>query len=201
MLYIMETLSIVEKNKEDELFIRPFNVLDSREICSWIKTEKDLKMISGELGDKLTSSILDKWVSNSIKAFVCTVSCYNPLPIAFCTISKEENNRLPPSSVEVCHFIVSPNYRNGKISRFLLYSAIDEAILLGYRNIYWRIEPSNKPALNMAESLELCEEITGKYKWLIPGFRWFQANIKNEWEIQSEESIYNLQEEAFVNYG
>ncbi len=146
----METLSVLEKNKEDELFIRSFNALDSKEICSWIKTEKDLKMISGELGDKLTSSILDKWVSNSIKTLVCTNFYCKTMPMAFCTISKEENNKLPPFSVEICHFIVSPNYRNGEISRFLLYTAIDESIFLGYRNIYWRIEPANKPALNMA---------------------------------------------------
>ncbi len=61
----------LEVGAREQWTVRDFSPAHTKEICSWVKTGAELRMISGNTGERITPDILHEWESNSIASLVC----------------------------------------------------------------------------------------------------------------------------------
>lgn len=119
-------------------------------ICSWVKTQRMLSMVSGDIGNGLSPNILIKWIDSSI----CTVVIVDndDYPLGFCTLTTKELPSLKYKHVELCHLIINPNYYpKYDIAKQLCYMAIKTGNNLGFSFIVGRVVPENKFGIILAE--------------------------------------------------
>ncbi|MDI9312724.1 MAG: GNAT family N-acetyltransferase [Limnohabitans sp.] len=143
-------------------------------ICSWVRTQRMLSMVSGDIGCGLSPKILKKWIEDSICTIVIIDS--NNYPIGFCTLTTKELPTLKQKHVELCHLIVNPNYYpKYDIAKQLCYQAIKKGNNFGFSFIVGRVVPINEFGNILAEKLnwnELFEPLVYPVN-----FNWYIKNL------------------------
>ncbi|MCK4763408.1 MAG: GNAT family N-acetyltransferase [Candidatus Aminicenantes bacterium] len=157
---------------------RARNILsqDIPKICSWVKTRKALRMVSGDNGDCLTPNILQKWLENSLENLVL-IEIGSDQPIGFCTISISEIECLPAGCVELCHLIIDPKKRRAfSIGKRLCRAVKEKASTFGFSYIVGRVVPWNGYAKVLAER-EGFTEIKDLPLWAPDAFHWYNYDL------------------------
>jgi RimJ/RimL family protein N-acetyltransferase len=157
----------------NKYIVRSFSFSDSQEMLGWIRSAYELRMISGESGNRLTDSILNAWTSTSNAALV-VASPEDNRPLGFCTLTRGESTNLPVDSLEVCHLIVNPAFRARWIGCHLIDSARHMADVLGYQKIVGRVVPCNSPMIALMR-FKGCSELAPVPEWASPEYRWFSS--------------------------
>ena len=128
-------------------------IQDIEVICSWVKNQRILSMISGDIGDGLSPIILKNWIRDSIRSIVIA-SPINNEPIGFCTISTKELPTIEDQFIELCHLIVNPNYYPKiEIGRELCLSAFTSSNNLGFKFIIGRVVRFNHFGFELAKDI------------------------------------------------
>lgn len=145
---------------------------EKERICSWVSTRRSLQLVSGDDGDRLTISILNRWLKMSAASFVVLRSPQN-VPVAFCTLSRSELPGIPEPYIEICHLVVDPTYRRLSIGSHIVKAAVEFAAHSGYSYVCGRVVRSNSFAIRLANYLH-AENITKSEDWLLPDCIWFR---------------------------
>lgn len=154
---------------------RHLTVADEPTICSWVQNRAALQLISGDSGEALTPEILDGWLARAAFSIVITEVGIDA-PVGFCTISRLEIPRIPPTYLELCHLVVDPRRCYHFVGSRLCRVAKSAARDLGFRYLCARISPTNRYALALARQ-QRAEEFTSREIWLPSGFRWFRSDL------------------------
>lgn len=126
---------------------------DIEVICSWVKNQRILSMVSGDIGNGLSPAILNNWINNSICTIVIGDSIRNE-PLGFCTITTKELPTIKHSYIELCHLIVNPNYSPKlEIGRQLCISAFSNSLNMGFEFIIGRVAPFNNFGIILANDM------------------------------------------------
>lgn len=157
--------------------IRSIQVHDYDIICNWILTREDLSLVSGDNADRLTNQILNSWIKKSELSLVIA-NPVNNQPIGFCTLSKKECVFLPDRHIEICHFIIAPEYRYLFVAYRLANFAVKCASQLGYEFLIGRILPQNLKAIAAACFCGFDEVSINSFN-LPKNFRWFRFEVNN----------------------
>jgi len=144
------------------------------EICSWVQSPEELRLISSDVGDRLDPTMLNKWRSQSIDSIVLRDM---KQPAALCMLSTYDN--MPRGFVELCHFIVSPNYRRKYFGATLVYFAIVLADIRGYDGMLSRITQDNSAAVALANYTYWTGVVDQEHS-LLRGFRWFSHALRED---------------------
>lgn len=145
---------------------------EKHRICSWVPTRRSLQLVSGDDGDQLTISILNRWLKMSSASFVVLRSPQN-VPVAFCTLSRSELPGIPEPYIEICHLVVDPTFRRLSIGSHIVKAAVEFAAQSGYSYVCGRVVRSNSYAIRLANYLH-AENITKSEDWVLPDFIWFR---------------------------
>ena len=152
--------------------IVPFSEADIEPICSWVITPEQLKKISSDAGNEVTRPILEKWVDQSVDAVTIR---YQNHPVGFCTLSNAENG-YPQGDIELCHFVIAPQYRRRYLGTTLLNYMRVLAAERGYKALYGRVVPGNGAGLSFTNYTRW----TPDYSSQLPRrFRWFAYELRS----------------------
>jgi len=127
--------------------VRPFCEADIREICSWVLTPHQLRMISGDVAGGLSGEILLRWARSSIDA---ATLCVDGQAVGFCTLSDREFS-YPKGHLEVCHLVITPRYRRKYLGTTLLNNMRILAGIRGYSYLHGRVVRENAGSLAFAQ--------------------------------------------------
>ncbi len=150
---------------------------DTSKICSWVKSQKALELVSGDIADCLTPKILDHWIHLSQRAFVASLEPCGE-PVGFCTITQQEAPLMPPDSIELCHLIVASSARYLFIGQRMCRAVRETMTNSGFGFLCGRVVPTNRYGLALCRSLR-AEEFTGTEGWTPSGFRWFRLMLNS----------------------
>ena len=156
--------------KESIYEVKDFNYKDTSTICSWVKNQEMLSMISGEKGNGLDADILEKWITSAIKTIVIHDIKMDKV-VGFCTISVNELPVIRHKCIELCHLIFSPEYclSRYEIGLQLASEAEYMAFLYGFNCIIGRVVTSNNYAIKLAKKANWKKDDT-----ISDNFIWFK---------------------------
>jgi len=140
-------------------------------VCSWVRSQEALRLVSGDCGDCLTPEILRSWLASAHKC-VAMLEHSTQSIVGFCTLSVKENSLLPSRHVEICHVVIDQSLRHTSVCAKLVRAARAQAYDDQFDAVCGRIVPSNEYMLAIARRVNFASvsESTG---WALPGFRWF----------------------------
>ena len=139
-------------------------------ICSWVTNSDALRMISSDQGETLEEDLLQKWCAQSLEAITIR---YNSRPVGFCTLSRSEQS-LPENHVELCHFVIAPEYRRRYFGTVLLHYMRLLAGHRGFKALHGRVVPGNNAGRSFARYVHWRVEDP-----LDNRFMWFAYEIRS----------------------
>lgn len=144
---------------------------DMKTICSWVLTQHQLRMISEECNSQLHPDLLAEWCSDSVAPMTIL---YNGKPVGFCALSDQEHD-YPRGHIELCHFIISPQFRRRYLGTTLTHYIRLLAADMGYKTLHGRVVPSNNAALSFTR---YGHWRTDRSDFLNPDFEWFKYELR-----------------------
>lgn len=149
-----------------------FRHSDISEICSWVLTAEQLRMVSDDVAGGLRGDILLKWASRSTHAVTMR---YKGEAVGFCTLTDAEYD-YPRGHVEVCHLVVDPKYRRRYFGTTLLNYMRILSAHCGYKVLHGRVVPSNAGSLAFTEYVHWQPS---HFSFLDDDFRWFTYELRS----------------------
>ena len=155
------TTEVTDPTRDDLLRLR-----------SWISGSRDLPLISDREDPALSSRTLDEWLDIGRPAVLRLGSA---APIAFATLSTIEAP-LPPAYMEICHFIVHPQFRRHYFGSQLILSLASTAQHMGCRSVVGRVVPTNAVASHFLKSLRW-NVVPPSETWASSSFLWYRKTL------------------------
>ncbi len=146
----------------------------SKEICSWVRSTREIKLISSDVVNELTPSLLQRWVDESLAGYVLR---FGDELIAFATASDVEWE-FPPGLCEICHLVVAPRHRQRYHGSFFVNWISRVLVGSGFDRVTGRACAHNEPALRLMSYLRW-HEVSGQEAWATGPFRWFTGPARD----------------------
>ena len=136
------------------------------EICSWVKDQETLQLISGDKADQLTPEILAGWITSAVGGYSLI---YRGELVGFATISYNEWT-FPEKNCEICHLIINPEFRRMGFGTMLVHALALEISRNGFNWSVARIVPDNIPAKGLIKKANWNEV---NADWINRDFEWY----------------------------
>lgn len=163
---------------EMPITISPMKECDIPDICSWVLSTEQLRMISGDVAQSLTKDILLRWWEEAIDAVTIRYQSY---AVGFCTLSDAEYE-YPKGHVELCHFVIAPQFRRRYFGNALLGYMRLLAAHRGFKILHGRIAPENYGGLPFAKYVHWVPDTS---TFLASNFNWFGYELREFKAINS----------------